>query len=423
MHLRHLYFPESKDIDLFRFELAATPGRPDADGRLTVETMAERQLQSSLLDTSSRCGRLSRTAATNCSRGTTTTSAATRTWTWTSAPGVYYVGVSASGNDEYDPIIEDSGFGGTTQGEYELRLNYRPERRRRSPMPTIRTCPDLPGRRRRRGSRRALQLLVPHPDAAETLFVDKSAANGGTGTITAPYNNLKTALTAAQPGQIVRVVGTPGLDGKIETVADNQSYQIGFNSLGAALPDGSTLEIPRGVTVMVDAGAVFQMRRARSAWAAVRPASTAAAERCRSGRTDPADGQQRQRQLRHQRRAVQNTNGTRAAGSVYFTSYNDQTVGLDTNPFVTTPANGDWGGIEFRSDIDRTQGYFQWADEGIFLNYVNHADIRYGGGNVLINSVSRTINPIHITDARPTVTYNTISRSADASMSASSGQF
>ena len=121
--------------------------------------------------------------------------------------------------------------------------------------------------------------------------------------------------------------------------------------------------------------------------------------------------------------AVQNTNGTRAAGSVYFTSYNDQTVGLDTNPFITTPANGDWGGLEFRSDIDRTQGYFQWADEGIFLNYVNHADIRYGGGSVLINSVSRTINPIHITDARPTLTYNTISRSADASMSATPDSF
>ena len=42
---------------------------------------------------------------------------------------------------------------------------------------------------------------------------------------------------------------------------------------------------------------------------------------------------------------------------------------------------------------------------------------------MLINSVSRTINPIHITDARPTVTYNTISRSADASMSASPDSF
>jgi len=121
--------------------------------------------------------------------------------------------------------------------------------------------------------------------------------------------------------------------------------------------------------------------------------------------------------------AVLNASGALAAGSVYFTSYNDQAVGLDTNPYVTTPANGDWGGLEFRADIDRTQGYFQWSNEGIFLNYVNHADIRYGGGSVLINSVARTINPIHITDSRPTVTYNTISRSADASMSASPDSF
>ena len=108
---------------------------------------------------------------------------------------------------------------------------------------------------------------------------------------------------------------------------------------------------------------------------------------------------------------------------MYFTSYNDQTIGLDTNPYVTSPVDGDWGGIEFRSDVDRTQGYFQWSDEGVFLNYVNHADIRYGGGSVLINSVPRVINPIHMTDARPTVTYNTISQSADASMSASPDSF
>jgi len=56
LHLRHLYFPESKDIDLFRFELLPIPGRPDADGRLMIETMAERQLQSSLLDTEITCG-------------------------------------------------------------------------------------------------------------------------------------------------------------------------------------------------------------------------------------------------------------------------------------------------------------------------------------------------------------------------------
>ena len=41
-------------------------------------------------------------------------------------PGTYYVGVSASGNNQYDPLLPDSGMGGTTQGPYELRLNFTP---------------------------------------------------------------------------------------------------------------------------------------------------------------------------------------------------------------------------------------------------------------------------------------------------------
>jgi hypothetical protein len=35
--------------------------------------------------------------------------------------GTYFLGVSASGNDSYDPVIENTGFGGTTQGGYDLR--------------------------------------------------------------------------------------------------------------------------------------------------------------------------------------------------------------------------------------------------------------------------------------------------------------
>ncbi len=36
-------------------------------------------------------------------------------------------------------------------------------------------------------------------------------------------------------------------------------------------------------------------------------------------------------------------------------------------------------------------------DEGIFLNYVNHAEISYGGGgNVVIDSVQQVVNPIQL---------------------------
>ena len=427
VHLRHLYFPESKDIDLFRFELSALPGRPDADGRLTIETMAERQLQSSLLDTVLTLWRAKPDGSYELLARNDNYFGRDSYLELDLGPGVYYVGVSASGNDEYDPIIEDSGFGGTTQGEYELRLNYRPDAAKAiSDADNPNNAADLPGRRRRRGSGRRVQFLVPRPRRRSRDDVCRQV--GGQrrhGHADGPLQqSARRRLTAAQagPDRAHRGHARPG---RQDRDADGQpTYQIGFNSLGAALPDGSTLEIPRGVTMMVDAGAVFQMRRARigvgSSSAGIDRSGGALqvlgapillTDSNGNGSFDIGDA------------AVQNANGTRAAGSVYFTSYNDQTIGLDTNPFITTPANGDWGGIEFRSDVDRTQGYFQWADEGIFLNYVNHADIRYGGGNVLINSVSRTINPIHITDARPTVTYNTISRSADASMSASPDSF
>ncbi len=39
--------------------------------------------------------------------------------------GVYYLGISASGNSDYNAAIADSGFGGQSQGNYELRVSFR----------------------------------------------------------------------------------------------------------------------------------------------------------------------------------------------------------------------------------------------------------------------------------------------------------
>ncbi len=126
LHLRYMYFPESKDIDMFRFEIPAVAGRPDAMGRVTIETMAERQLQASSLDTAITLWRQNADGSRELLARNDNYFARDSYLELELGAGLYYVGVSASGNDEYDPIIEDSGFGGTTQGEYELRLNYRP---------------------------------------------------------------------------------------------------------------------------------------------------------------------------------------------------------------------------------------------------------------------------------------------------------
>ena len=39
-------------------------------------------------------------------------------------PGTYYIGVTSTGNTTYDPTISDSGYGGNTDGTYDLRLSF-----------------------------------------------------------------------------------------------------------------------------------------------------------------------------------------------------------------------------------------------------------------------------------------------------------
>jgi hypothetical protein len=116
-------------------------------------------------------------------------------------------------------------------------------------------------------------------------------------------------------------------------------------------------------------------------------------------------------------------NGQPIPGSVYFTSFNDKEIGVANDTIGFDPQPGDWGGLVFRDDRDQADDRFNYEDQGIFLNHVNHADIRYGGGTVVIDSVSQVVAPIHLVDARPTISYNRITRSGDAAISASPDSF
>ena len=74
--------------------------------------------------------------------------------------------------------------------------------------------------------------------------------------------------------------------------------------------------------------------------------------------------------------------------------------------------------------MDRAESRPNLEDEGIFLNYVNHADISYGGGgNVVIDSVQQVVNPIQLMQMRPTISFNRITNSADSAISASPNSF
>jgi len=396
IHLQHVYRPEGKDIDLYKFQVNSV-------GLLSAETIAERRYDSSLLNTVLRLWKevdVKNSAGQVVGKKKELISQNDDYYSNDSAiklqldPGAYWIGVSASGNADYDPTIEDTGIGGRSEGEYDLRLNFRP-RATSSITDATGVALDGDGDGKPGGVSNFWFRAV---SAANTLFVDKSFPSNGGGTLSSPRNNLASALATAQSGQVVRVLGNNGTDNNPTTLTDNFAYEIGFDARGAALSDGTTLQIPRGVTMMVDAGAIFKLRRS-----SIGVGSSSAS-------------------IDHSGSALQ-VLGT-PQRSVFFTSYDDATIGRDTNPDTVPPTPGSWGGLIFRRDIDAAdQSRVDRERQGVFLNHVNQADIRYGGGNVVVDSVAQIISPVHLVDARPTVSFNSILFSADAAIAATPNSF
>ena len=192
------------------------------------------------------------------------------------------------------------------------------------------------------------------------------------------------------------------------TLEDNVPYLLGKNpNTGAVLADGSGLQVPKGVTAMFNAGAVVKLAAADIN---VGSPSSAASSDFSLGALQVLGTPQ---------------------DNVYFTSYNDASLGGSSNSLSSTPKSGDWGGLVFENDYDyldansATDPRDVLETQGIFLNYVNHAAITYGGGVTanLSGGASTTYDPIYLIDARPTVTFNTIALSQHAAISADPDSF
>ncbi|WP_417734576.1 tandem-95 repeat protein [Rosistilla oblonga] len=421
---QHLYRPESRDIDVYKFQVAEA-------GVFTAETFAERLNGSaSLLD--------SYLSVYRDNDGVQELIARNDDYYGEDAfielnlePGEYYLAVSASGNEAFDLSLPDSGMGGTSEGTYELLVNFSPNSVSQI-VDTQGTPLDGDGDGAAGGEfnfwfRSVLDegnLAGQTPTQPRTLYVDKShSTNNGVGqlvgTLDNPYNNIKNAFAAARPGDTVRIVGNGGLDGNMTTLGDNFAYEIGRGgSSNAPLADGATMEVPQGVHVQIDAGAIFKLKDARIVAGSSSSSVDVSGGSLQVLGTPYYD-------LRDASDILVGTNGIfgRGDGEVRFTSYDDQSIGVDTNPLQTTPASGNWGGIEFKNDVDNAEGRANLERQGIFLNYVGHGDFQYGGGRVTVNSQSQTVNPIHMSAARPTLLYNEIQFSADAAISADGDSF
>ncbi len=457
--------------------------------------------------------------------------------------GTYYVGVAASGNDHYDPTIAGSGYGGLTQGKYELHLKFEPQvdetnvirdlDSSRVDVPgtildgdgdgtpggahnfwfqtrplnrlltftdngdaltvgqtiqitgsagVVRTFEFVPIGGTPKAGNIAVQYSPGNPNfptpagtlattlqaainsrqgetgvtatvtgtsivlsgeravelsansrsitaVGRNIFVDKTAGPNADGSLDHPFNNIANsnvanAFDAALPNDIVRIVGNGGVDKNIATEADNFSYKIGIPDVGGgSLEDGRVMEVPKGVTTMIDAGAVFKVR---GAWIGVGSSTV---------QVDRSNGVL---QVLGTPRLVDLSSTTTTTligeddtsrpgfddGSVIFTSFRDRNVDLAAVGNSPAVQPGNWGGLIFRRDIDQAEGRSNLEDEGIFLNRVNHAEIRYGGGsNILIDSVQQLVNPVQIVNLRPTVSFSEITNSADAAISASPDSF
>jgi hypothetical protein len=268
------------------------------------------------------------------------------------------------------------------------------------------------------GTVTAGSVLVPFQttDTAQTLAAEIAAAINGASIVNSGAASVGLRATAAvaqdanglwqvilSGSSVALNVGASNAATPLRnTLQDNVPYEIGTDLLGHTLADGAKMDVPKGVTVTFEAGAVAKLLKANISVGSV-------AEN-----------------IDHSLGAVQVLGSP--TSSVYFTSYNNEEIGTDTFGTTTTPASGDWGGLVFRNDYDYDE---QVADptrrileqEGIFLDYVNHATISYGGGQVNVNGVQDYYDPIYASAARPTVMYSSITFSGHAAISADPKSF
>ncbi|MFN0053608.1 MAG: nidogen-like domain-containing protein, partial [Planctomycetales bacterium] len=318
--------------------------------------------------------------------------------------GTYFLAVSSTGNTAFDPTVSFTGFGGRTDGDYRLNMNFTPD-------PATSTTLNDAGGRALDGDGNAAEggtfnFWFRSNTDANTIYVDKanSASVNQNGSLGNPFATISAALAAANQGQVVRIVGNGGTDNDLGTINDARPYLIGFDSQNKPAADGTTFVVPKDVTVMIDAGALFKLQ------GAVIDAGNTVPNISRSG-------------------GALQILGT-PTNQVHFTSLRDNSKGGNTDPTnFTGVQRGNWGGLVFRQESD-VQG-LDYRGQGIFLNSVNQANFQYGGGQVLVDSVLQIFNPVHITNpngkgkffARPTVWFNTITNSADAAISVDPNSF
>ncbi|WP_198000304.1 Calx-beta domain-containing protein [Gimesia alba] len=384
-HLQRLYRADANDIDLYQFHL-------DESGTFRAEVFAERLDNVSLLNSALTLFDENHNVIARNDDYFSNDSFLELTL----AEGTYFIGITSTGNLDYNPEVENSGDNGTTDGHYELRLNFSPDPVDDDIDPAnIEVLLDESGTQFDGDSDGtpggAYDFWFVASDPSNTIYVDKTNAPGGDGTLGNAYSNIAEALNnVTGTTEVIRILGNGGEDGDLRTTDDSYNYLIGYDDNFTPLEDGESIVVPQGVTMIIDQGAVIKLQNT-----VIDVGSSSV--------------------LEDRGNAALQVLGTPDA-QVVLTSYGNDAIGGDDDGPSDGANAGDWGGIIFRADSD-------YEENKVFLNYVANADISYGGGQVYVDSVLQTFAPIHVDGTRPTLAYNTISYSANAAISADPDSF
>jgi large repetitive protein len=119
VHGQHLFRPDNRDVDLYRFDIA-----PGTRGALRAETFAERLNNSSTLDTYISLLRQNADGSVDLISANNNYFGKDSLLEITLESGTYFLAVTVMGNQDHDPTIQNSGSGGTSQGNYQLRVDF-----------------------------------------------------------------------------------------------------------------------------------------------------------------------------------------------------------------------------------------------------------------------------------------------------------
>ncbi|WP_286763772.1 MULTISPECIES: tandem-95 repeat protein [Rhodopirellula] len=478
VQLQRVSPPNATDIDLYKFAVAE-------GGRFTAETFAERLSTPSGLSTVLTLFGINDDGSMDIIARNDRYFGNDSFLDVDLEAGTYLIGVSSTDNEDYNPLVPDSGFGGTTDGQYELELKFAGES-----ASVLRDVDGTPIDGDRDGTPGGVfSFYFQASDVSTTVFVDRlndpnAAALDGDGTLGNAFDNIGQALQRAGERIVFPTVGLDALDA-------SDTFEIIRTVNGT--PETESFHFGAGGITLATSGSPEDAAVATaSAINAVLPGSANVV-----GRTVELTGIERL-DLSGSDTLLNTPNLVRIIGN---DADGDPSTTADIKPYLIGTATSGASlrdGAEFRVpqgvtamidagallkmrksnldvgsssiDIDRSAAALQvlgtpdvpvWLrsyfdstfggnstgssaanppaagdfggivlrddsdleSSGMFLNYISHTDIRHGGGKVFVDSAEDSFSPIHVIDSRPSIAFNRITDSNSAAVSASPDSF